>query len=152
MGGRRSRTIALLLAALLATLAPKALAQVNFGDIAVPSGSYTTTQNGPDHNNSNGWQHLVVTVNITAIGTGSITPTLQVKDLASGVYVTVATATAALIANATSAYYFGDSATIGASGWTQVFATGLPPGVWRVQIVANNANPVTYSVSEVVGQ
>jgi hypothetical protein len=91
---------------------------------------------------------------VSNIGTGSITPTLQVKDSVSGNYKTIWTAAAAITANGDYVYYFADGipATQPASmAFTEVIPYGLPSRTWRLNVVANNANSVSYSASGTTG-
>lgn len=93
---------------------------------------------------------IYVDVSVNAGGAGSITPVLQVKDLVSGNWVTIWTAGAAVTTVTTATYYFAAGAISTGGSWTQLVAFGLPGRTWRVKCTANNANPMTYSVTGVV--
>lgn len=113
---------------------------VGRSQIVFPSASRTTNQNGGDQDGSS-FDFLHVIVDITTIGTGSITVTIQGKDPASGKYYTLL-ASAALVANATTVLRVGPALTAAAN----LVANDMIPSIWRVIVTANNANPVVYSV------
>lgn len=113
------------------------------GASVLASASRTTTQTQADQTNYN-WAGLILTVDVTAIGTGSITPKLQGKN-ANGVYYDVWVAAAAITANGTKVYQLYPGAT-GVGAMTEAVALVLP-AQYRVVITANNANAVTYSVA-----
>lgn len=108
------------------------------------SAARTVTTNSSDQTNYNHRGFLLV-VDISSIGTGSITPTIQVKDSISANYKTIWTAAAALIANGTYVYpvYPGS---LGAASFTEI-VNAIVGRTWRLAMTANNANSVTYSVS-----
>lgn len=119
----------------------------NVESTILSSASRTTTQTGSDRTNYNG-SGLILFVSITSAGTGSITPSLQIKDSVSSDYKTIWTAAAALIANGDAVYiFYPGEATLGA--FTEALQMH-PSRTYRWIITANNANPVTYSVGEVV--
>jgi hypothetical protein len=101
----------------------------------------TTTQTGADQVNTTSGRGVKVVLDMTAVGTGSVTLTIQGKDAASGKYYTLL-AGAAVITNVTNVYeiYPGLPATANVSANTTL------PRVWRVLVTANNANAATYSV------
>lgn len=106
----------------------------------------TTSQTGADQTNYNG-RGLQVVLDMTVVGTGSVTLTIQGKDAASGKYYTLL-AGAAVVTNSTNLYtvYPGAPTTANASA-------SLPlPRVWRVITTANNANATTYTVGASVIQ
>jgi archaellum component FlaF (FlaF/FlaG flagellin family) len=105
----------------------------------VPAGS-TTTVVGPDITNR-GHRGLTVTVVTTAIGTGSVTLVIEGKDSASNSYWTILSG-AAIVTNTTNRYWVFPGATVTAN----VSANDELPELYRVRLVANNANPVTCSV------
>lgn len=107
------------------------------------SAARTTTTDSPDQTNYN-WRGLILNVNVTSAGTGSITPSIQVKDSISNTYKTIWTAAAALTANGNYVYALYPGA--GAASFTEAVSI-LLSRTWRVEVVANNANSVTYSVS-----
>jgi len=100
----------------------------------------TTTQNSSDQTNING-RGVKVVLDMTVVGTGSVTLSIQGKDAASGAYYTILTG-AAITTNSVNVYevYPGITAT------ANVSASATLPRTWRVLVTANNANPVTYIV------
>lgn len=104
----------------------------------------TASQTSPDLPNPYG-RGVKVFVNTTAIGTGSITVTIQGKDPASGAYFTLL-ASAAIVTNLLTvlSVYPGLPAT------ANVSANDVVPRTWRVSVVANNANPATYTIGACV--
>lgn len=105
----------------------------------IPAGA-TTTQTGPDMQNPDN-RGVSVILDTTVIGTGSVTLTIQGKDVASGKYYTLL-AGAAVATNATNRYTVYPGAAVAAN----VSANDQLPAVWRILVTANNANPVTYTV------
>src|SRR5205807_1474216 len=73
-------------------------ARNNVDTSLLASAARTTTTNSSDQTNYNG-RSLALFVNVSSAGTGSITPSIQVKDSISGDYMTVWTAAAALTVN-----------------------------------------------------
>lgn len=108
------------------------------------SAARTTTTNSADQTNYN-WHGLLLTVDVTSAGTGSITPSIQVKDSISGNYKTIWTAAAALTTNGTYVYALAPNSASAAS-YTEI-AQLLIGRTWRLAMTANNANSVTYSAS-----
>jgi hypothetical protein len=108
------------------------------------SSARTTTTNSSDQINYN-WHGLLLTVDVSSAGTGSITPSIQTKDSISGNYKTIWTAATALTTNGTYVYALYPSS-LGAASYTEV-AQILVGRTWRLATVANNANSVTYSAS-----
>lgn len=100
----------------------------------------TTTQTGPDVNNANA-RGVKVVVTTTAIGTGSVTVSIQGKDLASKAYYTIL-AGAAVVTNTTNVYTVFPGAPVASN----VSANDQLPDTWRILVTANNANPATYTV------
>jgi hypothetical protein len=92
---------------------------------------------------NNGAKGLLVVVDATvnAGGSGSITVTIQGKDVASGKYYTIL-ASAAIVTVTTNQYTVYPTLTASANS----IAQAALPHTWRVIVTANNANPVTYSV------
>lgn len=111
------------------------------------SASRTVTTNSADQTNYN-HRGLILTVDVSVIGTGSITPSIQVKDSISGNYKTIWTAAAALTGNGTAVYALYPGAA--AASFTE--AVALVVGrTWRLALVSNNANAVTASASADMG-
>lgn len=100
----------------------------------------TASQASADQTNADA-RGVKVFVNTTAIGTGSITVSIQAKDPASGAYVTLL-ASAAIVTNVMTVMtvYPGGPVT------TNISANDVLPRQWRVSVTANNANPANYSV------
>jgi hypothetical protein len=107
--------------------------------IGSPAGA-TTSWSSPDYQNTEGRGALIF-VNTSVIGTGSITVTLQGKDLTSGTYYTVL-ASAAIITNVFTVYRVYPGLTAAANS----VASDVLPRVWRISVTANNANAATYSI------
>ena len=91
---------------------------------------------------TDGYSGIIWTVDQTTDGTGSKTPSLQIKD-ANGVYKTIWTASAAIATATTAAYVFHSGATDAAS-WTEAVETLIPLTV-KFIITAANSNAETYS-------
>lgn len=106
----------------------------------ITAAAVTTTQTGADQTNVNG-RGVKVVLDMTAVGTGSVTLTIQGKDAASGKYYTLL-AGAAVTTNSTNVYeiYPGIAAAANAA------ASATLPRTWRVLVTANNANATTYTV------
>ncbi|MFY9223202.1 MAG: hypothetical protein WAQ98_11050 [Blastocatellia bacterium] len=103
----------------------------------------TSTAQSSDIVNFNG-KGLILFVNVTSAGSGSITPTLQVKDPVSGSYKTIWQATTAIESNGLYAYMiYPGAASVGI--WTEI-AQCVVPRTSRLEMVANNSNSITYSV------
>jgi len=105
------------------------------------SAARTTTQTGADQITPGGYRGLVVYVSMTAVGTGSITMTIQGKDPTSAVYYTIL-AGAAVITNVFNVYRVYPTIT----AVSNAIAQDALPAVWRILVTANNANSATYSV------
>lgn len=108
--------------------------------VAVASAAYTTTQTQADQKNYN-HRGIVVVLDVTVPGTGSITLEIDAKDPVSGKYYAILTG-AAVTTLSTNIYrvYPGLTASANAT------ANDVLPRTWRVKVTANNANSVTYSV------
>lgn len=100
----------------------------------------TTSQTGADQTNYNG-RGLQVVLDMTTVGTGSVTITIQGKDAASGKYYTLLVG-AAVVTNSTNVY----TVYPGAPTTANVSAAFPLPRTWRVITTANNANAATYTV------
>lgn len=108
------------------------------------SSARTTTQTGSDQTNYN-FRGLILYVNVTSAGTGSITPSLDIKDSVSAAYKTIWTAAAAITTTGLFTYVIGPDAAA-AAGYTEAVLRYIGR-TFRVNVTANNANSVTYSVS-----
>lgn len=114
-------------------------------DVSVlTSGARTTTQTQADQTNAYA-RGIAVTLDMTVVGTGSVTLAIQGKDAVSGKYVALLTG-AAVITNSTNVYrvYPGLTAAANATASDNLWRT------WRVVVTANNANSATYSVGAVL--
>lgn len=100
----------------------------------------TTSQTGADQTNREG-RCVTVILDMTTVGTGSVTLTIQGKDAASGKYYTLL-AGAAVTTNSTNPYWVCP----GAATTANVSAALPLPRTWRVITTANNANATTYKV------
>lgn len=100
----------------------------------------TTTQTGSDLENSC-YSGVKVVLDMTTVGTGSVTLTIQGKDKTSGKYYTLL-AGAPVTTNSTNVYTVYPGITVTAN----VSAADVLPSNWRVLVTANNANAATYTV------
>lgn len=110
----------------------------------VAQAAQTVTTPTADQTNVGG-RGVKVFVNITSIGTGSITVQIQGKDPATGNYFTLL-ASAALIANGFTVLevYPGIAAV------ANLAANLSLPHIWRINVVSNNVNPVGYTIGACV--
>jgi hypothetical protein len=104
------------------------------------SASRTTTQTSADITTYN-CNAITVILDMTTVGTGSVTVTIDGKDPASGKYYNLLTGVA-IITNSTNVY-FVDPAIVAAAN---VNAQRRLPRIIRIVVTANNANAATYSV------
>lgn len=102
--------------------------------------SRTTNQTGADTTNYN-HRGIHAVLDMTAVGTGSVTLTIEGKDEASGKYYTIL-AGAAVTTNSTNVYKVFPGATAAANA----VANDVIPRTFRINVTANNANAATYSV------
>lgn len=100
----------------------------------------TTTQTSPDFTNEHG-RGLKVFLVTTAIGTGSITLSIQVKDPQSATYTTLLSGLA-VTTNTSNTY----TVYPGAPATANVSANDLLTKTFRIVVTANNANAATYTV------
>jgi hypothetical protein len=109
------------------------------------SASRTTTQTSADIPTYNA-RNLQVVIDMTVVGTGSVTVTINGKDSASGKYLLLLSG-AAVITNVTNRYKVGpDIAAV-----ANVVAQDYLPRLIQIVVTANNANPATYSVGYALG-
>jgi hypothetical protein len=108
--------------------------------VILASAARTATQTGSDQTNFNA-HGIIVVLDMTVVGTGSVTLEIDGKDPVSGKYFALLTG-AAVTTNSTNVYtvYPGNTVT------TNVSASTVLPRTWRVKVTANNANSATYSV------
>lgn len=104
------------------------------------SAARTTTQTGADTANYNA-RGIHVVLDMTVVGTGSVTLTLEGKDEVSGKYYTVLSG-AAVTTNSTNVYKVYPGLTAAANA----VASDVLPRTFRISVTANNANAATYSV------
>lgn len=107
---------------------------------ALASASRTTTQTLPDID-TGGAQYLNVVLDMTVVGTGSVTLNINGLDPASGKYYTILNG-AAVAGNSTNRYKVGPTVTASANAIAQDYL----PAVIQLKVVANNANAATYSL------
>lgn len=112
--------------------------------VGITAAGVTITQTGADQTNYNG-RGVTVVLDMTSIGTGNVTLSIQGKDNASGKYYTIFTG-AAVSTNSTNVYTVYPGITAAAN----VSAAAVLPRVWRVVVTANNANATTYTVGACV--
>jgi hypothetical protein len=113
----------------------------NFDTAALVTASgATTTQTGSDQTNFNG-RGVIVVLDMTTAGSGSVTLEIDGKDAASGKYYPLLTG-AAVVSNTTNVY----TVYPGAPATANVSANAPLPRTWRVKVTANNANAATYTV------
>ena len=119
--------------------------QNNYENTLLASSARTTTQTSADIINFNG-QNLIVVLNMTVVGTGSVTVSIDGKDSASGTYYNILTG-AAITTNSSNRYRIGKTLTAVANSVAQDYL----PRVFRIVVTANNANSATYSVGYNIG-
>jgi hypothetical protein len=107
----------------------------------LPSAARTTTQTQPDQANAN-FDAIELTLDVTAVGTGSQTLSLQGYDEAAAGWRTLL-ASAAIVAVSTVVLRYGPTMPIVANA----SAAGYLPKRWRAVLTANNGNSQTSSVS-----
>jgi len=108
------------------------------------SGARTTTQTQVDQVNQ-AFAGIVVVLDMTVVGTGSVTLEIDGKDITSGKYVALLTG-AAVITNSVNVYRLYPAFPV----TTNVSANDYLWSVWRIKVTANNANSATYSVGYVL--
>ncbi len=84
---------------------------------------------------------LIVVLDMTSVGTGDVTVTIEGKDSASGKYYTILAGTN-ITSNSTNRYRVGPNL----AAATNSVAQDYLPRVFRIVVTANNANSATYSV------
>src|SRR6516164_7464803 len=98
------------------------------------SAAQTVTQTQADQSNSVSRGVLVV-LDMTVVGTGSVTLEIDGKDPTSGKYYALLTG-AAVVTNVTNVYSLFPGAPVTAN----VSANAMLPHTWRLKVTANNAN------------
>lgn len=112
----------------------------NVDGTILASGARTTTQTSADQTNYNG-KGIHVVLDMTIVGTGSVTLSINGKDAVSGKYYTIL-AGAAVVTNSTNVYKVHP----GLPATANVSANDLIPRTFQIVVTANNANSATYSV------
>ena len=113
---------------------------IDHGTVGITAAGATTTQTGADQTNYN-HRGAIIVLDMTSVGTGNVTLSVQGKDALSGKYYTIFTG-AAISTNSTNVYTIYPGATAAAN-----VAVSYPlPRTWRVTVTANNANATTYTV------
>lgn len=107
---------------------------------SLASASRTTTQTISDID-TNGCKYLNVVLDMTTVGSGSVTLTINGKDPASGKYYLILSG-AAVTTNSTNRYKVGPNITASANAIAQDY---LPKTIQLV-VTANNSNAATYSL------
>lgn len=114
----------------------------NYDDtVGITAAGATTTQTGSTQYNQNG-RGVKVILDMTNVGTGSVTLAIQALDPTSGKYYALLTG-AAVTTNSTNVYTVYPGVTVAAN----VSASDILPRRWRVVVTANNANATTYTVA-----
>jgi len=104
------------------------------------SAARTTTQTSADIVNYNA-RGIKVWLDMTVVGTGSVTLTINGKDPASGKYILLLSGVA-VVTNITSVYTIYPGAPVTAN----VSVNDILPRTFQIVVTANNANSATYSV------
>lgn len=104
------------------------------------SASRTTTQTSADIATT-AWRGLHAILDMTVVGTGSVTLTINGKDPISGKYYLLLSG-AAVVTNVTNVYKIFPAATPAAN----VAANDELPAIIQLVVTANNANAATYSL------
>jgi hypothetical protein len=106
----------------------------------ITASGVTSTQTGADQTNYN-HSGVIVVLDMTVVGTGSVTLEIDGKDPVSGKYFAILTG-AAVVTNSTNVYRVYPGITAAAN----VSASDVLPRTWRVKVTANNANATNYTV------
>lgn len=113
----------------------------NTAESLLVAAARTTTFTSSDLVNRNG-RGLRVVLDMTTVGTASVTVTINGKDPVSGKYYLLLSG-AAVITNSTNVYQLFPGAPV----TTNVSANTQLPQTYQVVVTANNANAATYTVS-----
>lgn len=121
------------------------LANAPYPVTVLGTGARTATATQADQTVFGAYRGIVVVLDVTIAGTGSITLSIEGKDPVSGTY-RVILAGAAVTTISTNVYKVYPTITAVANSIAQDFL----PSVWRVKVTANNGNTITYSVGAVL--
>lgn len=117
--------------------------RTNLDAVLINAVAATTSQTSADQVNFNG-RGVIATVNMTAVGIGSVTCVIQGRD-PTGQYYTLLSG-AAIITNVMTVYTVYPGAPT-----TATVSTNSPLSrVWRINCTANNANATSYTVAATV--
>ena len=121
--------------------------QMSTRDGALLASAARTTLQNTEAQSSRGLKHLTIIVDVTVDpASAAITPSLQALDPASGKWVTVWTAAAALTAVGTAIYALGVGILASVpGGFTDVENIPIPP-TWRFHMAVADTDSMTYSV------
>jgi hypothetical protein len=115
-------------------------AATNIEAVLLASAARTTTQTSSDISNLNE-RGIVVILDVTIAGTGSITLTIQGKDSTSGTYYTILTGSA-VTTMSTNVYRIYPGVTAVGAATVQDHL----PALFRIIVTSNNPNAIEYSV------
>ena len=118
------------------------MAAIMKGGVLLASGARTAETTSETQNGCGKGVIVIVKVTVKAAA-GSLTPSIQGKDPASGDFYDLLTATA-ISATGTYTYYVGTGGGAN-SAMTKSAAVALP-APWRVKVAVSNADSWTYSV------
>lgn len=128
---------------------PYAQAPVFDMGLVINGAAATTTQVSQDINTMS-FKGITVVLDVSAVGTGSVTVQVQGKDASnSGNYYTLL-ASGNITANGTTAHSLYPGITVASGANANTGVSGILPMWIRVRVVANNANPATYTVGAVL--
>lgn len=113
----------------------------NLNTSILASGARTTTFTSADQTNPN-HRGIKIVLDMTVVGTGSVTLTLNGKDLNSSKFYPIL-AGAAVTTNSTIVY----TVFPGATAVANLTVSDIIPRLFQIVLTANNANSATYSVS-----
>lgn len=108
------------------------------------SASRTTTQTSQDLMNHD-CRGIIVVLDMTNVGTGSVTLSIDGKDPVSGKYFNLLTG-AAVTTNSTNVYRVYPGLTAAANA----IVNDVLPRTYRIVVTANNGNAATYSVGQML--
>jgi hypothetical protein len=138
--GNNNRNLAVATSLFNATTWDRQRGNIDHGTVGITASGATTTQTGADQTNYN-HRGAIIVLDMTSVGTGNVTLSVQGKDSLSGKYYTIFTGSA-ISTNSTNVYTIYPGATATAN----VSVSYPLPRTWRVTVTANNANATTYTV------